>query len=131
MSKVNKEYIYSKFKEIWLKLLNADWTDPLNLLGLSILVVGFFAAKIYFVTGLLLGLMLTYSIMWTVCKSPLWVRKLIVKFPVASDFILSSLALLGVGSLFGTGLTLGIGAVVSGILFGFCIPSININPEVA
>lgn len=131
MSVKNKEYYSDKIQNMWKKILEADWTDPLNLLGLAIVIVGLFAAKVYFVTGLLLGLLLTYGVMQTVCHCPLWVRRLVVKYPVLSDFILSSLALIGVGSLFGSGLTLGIGAVVSGILFGFCIPSIDISPEVA
>lgn len=130
---IKSKRILLKFKRIALKIidkvLNADWSDPLNILYLATVLIIPFVARQYFLTGLLLGLLLTISILWTIQHCPLWIKRLIVANPILSDFILSAIALLGVGSLFGSGLTLGIGAVVCGILIGFCIPGININPR--
>lgn len=126
---IDSETFQNKAKDLWQRFLKIDWNNPLNLLILTTVVIAPFVAKLYVMTGLLLGLLLTISTLWTLTKCPLWVRKQVVKHHVIADFVLSMLAMIGVGSLFGSGLTLGIGAVICGILLGYCLPFILSKEE--
>lgn len=126
---IDSETFQNKAKDLWQRFLKIDWNNPLNLLILATVVIAPFVAKIYVMTGLLLGLLLTISTLWTLTKCPLWLRKLVVKHHVIADFVLSMVAMIGIGSLFGSGLTLGIGAVICGILLGYCLPYILTKEE--
>ena len=117
-----------KFRRFFRKLASLDWTDPLNLCLLAAIFVLPFVAKIYFMTGLLLGLLLAITILFLLRKSSARVRRLVKKYPVFFDIVLSSLALLTIGSFFGSGLVLAIGAVCCGLILSWSLPNIKVEP---
>lgn len=124
---MKEKRILVRGRRLWRKLVRADWSNPLNLLLAATVIVLPFVAKIYVMTGLLLGLLLCISVLWTVDHLPNSIKTKIRDNPIISDAILSTIALFGVGTLFGQGLVLAIGAVFCGIILGWCIPHIKIR----
>lgn len=124
---IKQKRLIVRVKRFWRKIINADYTNPVNiLLAISGAILPFVAFH-YVMTGFLLGLLLCISVLWTVDHLPTGTKKLIRDNPIISDFILSTIALWGVGSLFGQGLVLAIGAVFCGIILGWCIPHLQIR----
>lgn len=104
------------------KIKSANWKNPRNILiVLSCLVLPFVAGH-YLYTGLILGLILSVSILWLLEKAPDFIKDLVVKYPLASDLILSSFAVMMIGGYFGSGLVLGLGAAFATVILSWALP---------
>ncbi len=113
-------------REKWNSL---DWNNPRVLLTAITIFMLPFVATYFVTTGLLLGLLLTISVLWLVEKSPNFIKKWIIKYPLASDLILSALAVAMIGTYFGSGLTLGLGAIFCTVFLSYSLTTIKLNPE--
>lgn len=113
--------IFDRLTVLYKKITDADWSNPKNILILIACVILPFVAWYYISTGLVLGLCMSISILWLLEKSPVFIKELVVEHPLAADLILSSFALVSVGGFFGTGLTLGLGAVFSTIILSWAL----------
>lgn len=107
---------------IFQKLKATDWNNPINIL----IVVGapfmMFTMGTLFNTGLVLGIAMAISALTLFSKLPLWAKKICHKFPLATDLVFTSLATMGVAAFFGTGLTLGIAAIVCELVLTWAMP---------
>lgn len=123
--KANKiiQKIFDRLTVLYKKITDADWDNPKNILVLIACVILPFVAWYYISTGLVLGLCMSISILWLLEKSPVFIKELVVEHPLAADLLLSSFALVSIGGFFGTGLTLGLGAVFSTIILSWALVS--------
>lgn len=117
------ETIFKRVNALYKKITNANWDDPKNILILIACVILPFVAWYYISTGFVLGLLMSISILWLLEKSPEFVKELVCEYPLAADLILSTLALTSVGGFFGTGLTLGLGAVFATVILSWALPA--------
>lgn len=117
------EKIFKRLTDMYKKITDADWSNPKNILILISCVILPFVAWHYISTGLILGLCMSISILWLLEKSPVFIKQLVVDHPLAADLLLSSFALVSIGGFFGTGLTLGLGAVFSTIILSWALVS--------
>tara|TARA_R110002074_G_scaffold402324_1_gene606945 strand:- start:3101 stop:3367 length:267 start_codon:yes stop_codon:yes gene_type:complete len=62
---------------------------------------------------------MSVCILWLLEKSPYFIQYLVSKFPFAADLMLSSLVVVMFGGYFGSGLTLGIGAICTAIILSW------------
>lgn len=104
----------------WIK--NRDWNNPRVILIAIACVVFPFTAWYYVSTGLILGLLKAISILWMIEKAPLYIKELIVEYPLISDIVLNLAMLMLIGGYFGAGLTLGLGAIFSMIFISWALP---------
>lgn len=111
----------------WVK--NLDWTNPRILLTSLLFIFLPFIAGYFILTGLILGLTLCIAMLFLVDKSPEKFKQYIKKYPLVSDLALSSLSVYTLGGYFGSGLTLGIGAVFCAIFLSISIPHIKIQEQ--
>ena len=122
----DRESLISKLGERLAKLYNSiknlDWNDPNVILAAICCVIFPFTAWYYVSTGLVIGLLMTISILWGLEKSPVFLKELMFEHPLLTDMILSALAVMTIGGYFGTGLALGLGAIFTGVLLSWAIP---------
>ena len=126
----NDGRIMKEVKKLIKKLKKLNWSNPriiITVVGLCVLP---FVAKHYVSTGLLLGVLLAMIVLWLIEKAPPWMRRLIHKYPLAADLLLSTLAVMLVGSYFGSGLILGLGAVFCALILSWALQCVDIEPEV-
>jgi hypothetical protein len=76
--------------------------------------------SMFVTTGAILGTLMAMSIMFIVIKLPNFFKKIVKKYILISDIVLSSIATYLAGGLFGGGLILGIGAM-------FCAVTLSIG----
>ena len=114
--------IFDKLKAIAETVRKADYNNPRNILILIAVIIVPFVAGHYLYTGFILGLIMAISMLWLLEKSPVFVKDLIFTYPLASDLILSFLAVFLIGGYFGTGLTLGLGAAFSTVILSWALP---------
>jgi hypothetical protein len=116
-----------KIKRVTRKLKKLDWNNPKVLVAAFGIIVFPFVAHYYAMTGILVGTLLALSVLWLLEKSPETIRSIVKKYPLMADIILSTLAVLLLGGYFGSGLTLGIGAIICGLILSACLPNIPIK----
>ncbi len=117
------EKIANRIKYHANRMKNLDWGNPRIILIACAVVIFPFAAWYYISTGLVLGLLKAISILWILEKSPMYIKELVVEYPMASDIILNLLMLMLIGGYFGAGLTLGLGAIFSMVFISWALPS--------
>lgn len=117
--------ILTKLKKLFANLLKLDFSNPAVFLTAIALCIIPFILKYLVLTGLLIGLCLAISIILLVQRSPLWLKKLINKYPLVSDLTLSTVAVAGIGSYLGSGLTLGLGFIFCDIILSLTLHSIT------
>lgn len=117
------EKIAERIKYHAKQLKNLDWGNPRIILIACAIVIFPFAAWYYLSTGLMLGLLKAISILWILEKSPMYIKELVVEYPMASDIILNLLMLMLIGGYFGAGLTLGLGAIFSMVFISWALPN--------
>jgi hypothetical protein len=117
------EKVCNRLVDLYKKISNADWSDPKNILILIACVIMPFVAWYYISTGFVMGLMMAISILWLLEKSPVFIKEFVCDYPLAADILLSTLAVMTVGGYFGTGLTLGLGAVFATVILSWALPS--------
>lgn len=118
---MNKTTLQESFNKTLKFIKNLDWKNPRIIFSAISLAIIPFVARHYFFTGLLLGLLLAIAVLWLLEKSPQFVKDLCVEYPLASDIVLSSFAVMTVGGYFGSGLMLGFAAVVCAIAMSVAI----------
>lgn len=116
--------ILTKIKSLFVKILSLDFRNPAVFLTAIALGILPFILKYLVLTGLLIGLCLAISIILLVQRSPLWLKKLIHKYPLVSDLVLSTIAVAGIGSYLGSGLTLGLGFIFCDIILSLTLHTI-------
>jgi hypothetical protein len=107
----------------WFKKL--DWRNPRIILTSILFLIIPMVAKYYVASGMILGLTLAVAVLWLLDKSPKFVRKFCLKFPLLSDILLSTISVLSIGAYFGEGLVLGLGALFSALILSWAIPNIR------
>lgn len=110
--------VFSKLKEI-------DWKGPIAILTLGVIALGIYAGGHFMKVGLFLGCAMSLGILILISKTPQSVQRWMHKHSFISDLVLSALATLSVSTLFGTGLTLGIGAVSTAVILSWAIPAVT------
>lgn len=122
MKNQTTERVFKHFTKLFDSIKNANWKNPRNiLLAVSFLILPFVAGH-YLYTGLILGLIMSVSVLWLLEKAPNSIKNLIIKYPLASDLILSSFAVMVIGGYFGSGLTLGLGAAFATVILSWALP---------
>lgn len=111
--------VFRQFKNAKTKMDNTDWSNPKNALLLLLCIILPFVAWYYISTGFVIGLLMSVSILWLLEKSPYFIKYLVSKFPFVADLVLSSLVIIMFGGYFGSGLTLGIGAICTAIILSW------------
>lgn len=109
------------------KLLKIDWSNPKNVLIACLIVVAPFALSQYLYIGIVVGVMMALSALWMFEKLPLAVKKLCHKYPLVSDISLTTIVVVGVGKMFGAGLTLAISAMVCELILNVSIPLMKVS----
>jgi hypothetical protein len=117
------EKIFERLGKLYKSITEADWDNPRNILTLIACVIMPFVAWYYISTGFILGLLMSISILWLLEKSPVFIKDLVAEYPLAADFILSTLAVTTIGGYFGAGLTLGLGAVFATVILSWGLSS--------
>lgn len=117
------EKICDRLVELYKKITDADWSDPKNILILIACVIMPFVAWYYISTGFVLGLLMAISILWLLEKSPVFIKEFVCEHPLLADVLLSTFSVMTVGGYFGTGLTLGLGAVFATVILSWALPS--------
>lgn len=70
-----------------------------------------------------MGLLMAISILWLLEKSPVFIKEFVCDYPLMADLLLSTIAVMTVGGYFGTGLTLGLGAIFATVILSWALPS--------
>lgn len=115
----------SKLASFYNWVITRDYTNPTVLLSAGAIIILPMVAKYLVLTGLLLGIIHALGLLLLIEKCPDKVKRLIQKYPVASDIVLSFGAVYLVGSMFGEGLTLGLGALFCTLIMSLAIPHIK------
>ena len=126
MSKVHTNVINKvcdRLVELYKKITAADWSDPKNILILIACVIMPFVAWYYISTGFVMGLLMAISILWLLEKSPIFMKEFVCDHPLIADVLLSTFSVMTVGGYFGTGLTLGLGAIFATVILSWALPS--------
>lgn len=123
MKERQKPYI-----KLYNKLKNLDWKNPRIILTTIAILMFPLVAKYLVLSGLLLGLLLAVAILWLLDKCPNFVRAWCVDYPLISDLALSTLAITTLGGFFGSGLTLGLGAVFCGLFLSWALTEVRVDP---
>jgi len=111
----------------WNKFQNADWTNPKNTLLLVAAIAFPFVAWYFISTGFVIGLLMSICILWLLEKSPYIIKLLVSKFPFTADLALSGAVVYMFGGYFGSGLTLGIGAICTAIILSWGLQAFAIR----
>lgn len=119
--------LLEKIKKLLAKLYSLDYSNPVVFLTAIALGILPFILKYLVLTGLLIGLCLAISIILLVQRSPKFVRDLIDKHPLISDLLLTTVAVGGIGSYLGSGLTLALGFIFCDIILSLTLHSITNN----
>ena len=103
-----------------------NWRDPRHQVALGLLAILPFAAGHYVKMGLFLGLMLCMGILFLLGKLPKKLQKLFKKFGFLADLVLSSLAVASLGGIFGSGLTMAVGALSCAVVLSYSLPRLQV-----
>lgn len=125
MRKTREDFISKlaeRIKKLYNDIKNSDWSNPRVILIAIACVIFPFVAWHYISTGMVLGLMMSISILWLLEKSPKMIQQLVMEYPLLADVILSTLVVMSIGGYFGAGLTLGLGAVFSTVILSWALP---------
>jgi len=104
------------------KLKNINWTSPVTILVVLLIILTPLIAGFYMQVGAILGIVESLAILILVQKAPGWLQNQIAKHPFAADLLLSALATIGLSSLYGHGLILAISAVVCAVILSISLP---------
>lgn len=107
---------------VFQKLKATDWNNPVNILLIAAIPLSMFTLGALFNTGVVLGIFMAISALTLYNKLPNWIKKFCRKFPLISDILFTSVATIGVAAVFGTGLTLGIAAIVCDLILHWAMP---------
>jgi uncharacterized membrane protein len=117
------ELISDRLLYLYKQLRKQEWDNPRVILITIAIVIFPFVAWYYISTGLMLGLLKAISILWIIEKAPLYIKELIVQYPLISDIALNLAMLMLIGGYFGAGLTLGLGAIFSMVFISWSLPA--------
>ena len=104
------------------KLKNINWTSPITILMLVLLVSLPIVAGFYMQVGAVLGIVESLAILILLDKAPRWLQALVAKHPFAADLLLSALATVGLSSLYGHGLVIAIAAITCALILSWALP---------
>ena len=123
------EVVNEKLIQAYRWIVTRDYSNPPVFLTAVACVLLPFVAKYYVMAGLMLGLVHAVGLLWVIEKCPNSVKRKLQEYPVASDLILSFGAVYLVGSMFGEGLTLGLGALFCTLIMSMSLPHVKMNPN--
>lgn len=109
-------------ESIFQKLKATDWNNPINILIVAVIPFTMFTLGSLFNTGLVLGVCMAISSLTLFSKLPPWIKKICHKCPLITDLVFTAAATMSVAALFGTGLTLGIAAIVCDLVLTWAMP---------
>lgn len=124
------DWLSDKANKLWKWITKLDWSDPKVILTGIICLLAPFVFTSVIKTALLLGLLMSFSVLWGVSKLPDKAKIFIQKHLVASRLGLSILAAISIAGLFGVGLTLGLGVVICDVILSLCLPHLKLSGEV-
>lgn len=107
------------------KLKKVDWKGPVAILTIGVILLGIYAGGHYMKMGLFLGCAMSLGILILIGKSPISAQKWMHRHALLSDLVFSAFVTLSVSALFGSGLTLGIGAISSAVILSWAIPAVT------
>ena len=104
------------------KIKQIDWSQPVTILLVALAVLLPTVAGHYTQVGLVLGVIQALAILVLIRKAPAWVQASVARHPFVADLLLSAASTLGMSTLFGHGLLLGISAVCCALLLSWALP---------
>lgn len=121
---MNLEIVIQKIKKLASYLANLDWSNPRIFLTAIAFGILPFIMKYLVLTGLIIGLCLAVSMLYLVEKSPVAIKRLIAKYPLLADIVLSTISVIGIGQFLGTGLTLALGFIFCDLILAMTLHTI-------
>ena len=121
--------IASLYRDATDRFKNLELRDPVVFMTCVTAVIVPFVAKYYFLLGMIIGLGLAISMLILVKKSPKFVKRIVLKYPLFADLSMSAFAIGTIGVYFGDGLTLGIAAVATALILSVCLKQYEKNPS--
>lgn len=107
------------------QLSKLNWNSPIVILIAIVIPFAFYSLGSIFNIGITLGIMMAISILTLYKKLPRFIKNISAKFPLMSDMLFTIFATIGVAGVFGTGLTLGIAAVVCDLILTWAMPKMH------
>ena len=126
---MNQWKMIEKLEKAYKWAISLDYSNPAILLTAIAVILLPFVAKLYVMTGLMLGVIHAVGILWILEKCPNNFKRVLQKHPLAADIGLSFGAVYLVGGMFGHGLTLGLGALFCTVIMSLCLPHIKMKSE--
>ena len=117
------DILLNKLMKAWDWVLNLKWTSPRVWLSAIAIVILPFTASYYVLTGLLIAMCLSISILFMVEKMPSWMKGWIHNNPLIADLILSTLGVLSISMFVTAGLTLALGFIFLDVILAVTLPS--------
>lgn len=124
---MDTQVLIDKFMRAYKWVVTRDYTNPAIALTAIAAIMLPFVAKLYVMTGLMLGLVHAVGILWLLEKCPNSLKRKLLDHPLIADVALSFGAVYLVGGMFGHGLTLGLGALFCTVIMSLCLPHIKMN----
>lgn len=112
----------SQHETLFNRVRTVNWKNPINILIAVVIPFTMFTLGSLFNTGFVLGVFMAISALTLYSKLPGWIKRLCHKFPLVTDIAFTGVATAGVAALFGTGLTLGIAAIVCDLVLTWAMP---------
>lgn len=119
------EALLSILKRFWGWLMSLDWKNPRIVLTTAIFVLLPFVAKQIMIMGMILGAIMAVETLWLLEKCPDNIKQMVHKHPLIADAILTTFGTITLGGIFGTGVTLAIGASFCAIILSVSMACID------
>jgi len=126
---MDTQKVIEKLTKAYKWVITRDYTNPAVCMTAIAAILLPFVAKLYVMTGLMLGIIHAVGILWVLEKCPNKFKEKLQEHPLISDVALSFGAVYLVGGMFGHGLTLGLGALFCTVIMSLCLPHIKMNPN--
>ena len=114
--------LIDKLKKAYNWVANLDWKNPRVILSAVALCIFPLIAKYLVLTGLVIGICLAISVLLLVEKSPRGFKRWVHKNPLVADLVLSTFAVVSIGSFLGTGMTLALGFIFLDLTLAMTLP---------
>ena len=112
------------FKDYYKKV---NFKDPIVQILIALVLIAPFAVAIYLKIGVVLGLLMSLSILILYSKLPKFLLKFLRKVPLLSDLLMTVALTVSVSTFYGEGLTLAIAAISCDLILAYASPKVIIH----